>query len=168
MNMLKWLPELVLFTDYENNWDNYLSALYAFYTEDFIETKPVFRGEKLAVKKHPLTDGKEATFWHIIQEGKNEDDRIPDLRRCERIRWPKPIIEHCDECGIKVWENERHTKKGKQISVCVWFEQMEYLIILRKRTGYILFWTGYPVTVLHRKNKLEQEYQGYINKQGTS
>lgn len=166
--MVKWLPKLVLLTDYRNNWDNYLSALYTFYTKDFIETKPVFRREKLAVKKHPLVDGKEATFWHIIQKGKNEDERIPDLRRCERICWPKPIIEHCEEGGIKIWENERYTKKGKQISICIWFEQAEYLIILRKRVGYILFWTGYPVTALHRKNKLEKEYRSYKNKQGTS
>ncbi len=154
-----WLPDLVLLTDHENNWDKYLNALYSFYYKDFIESRPVFRGEDLAVKKHPLIDEKEATFWHIIQEGEKEDERTPDLRRCERIRWPKPIIEHCEECGIKVWENERYTKKGKQISVCIWFEQVEYLIILRKRVGYILFWTGYPVTASHRKQKLEKEYQ---------
>ncbi len=88
MSMADWLPDLVLFEDYENNWDNYLSVLYEFYNKDFIKTKPVFRGKKLAVKKHPLADGKESTFWHIIQEGENEDDRIPDLRRCERIRCP--------------------------------------------------------------------------------
>lgn len=38
-----------------------------------------------------MADGKEATFWHMIQEGRIEEDRTPDIRRCERIRWPKPI-----------------------------------------------------------------------------
>jgi len=89
------------------------------------------------------------------------------LRRCERIRWPKAIIENCNKCKIKIWENERHTKKGKQISICIWFESKEYLIILRKRNNYILFWTSYPVTVLHRKIKLEKEYNSYKNRQGT-
>jgi len=166
--MVKWLPDLVLLADYENNWDKYLHALYSFYNEDFIKSKPIFRGKKLAVKKHPSIDGKEATFWHIIQEGEKEHERIPNLRRCERIRWPKPIIEHCQECGIKVWENERYTKKGKQISICIWFERVGYLVVLRKRRGYILFWTSYPVTIAHMKQKLEEEYQAYKNTQGTS
>ena len=43
----------------------------------------------------------------LVQEGKVEDDRTPDLRRCERIRWPRPIIEHESEDSILVWENER-------------------------------------------------------------
>ena len=165
--MADWLPALVLLADYGNDWDKYLYALYLFYTEDFIENKPIFYGKKLAVKKIPLTDGKESTFWHIIQEGNKEDERIPDLRRCERIRWPKAIIEHCHECDIKVWENERHTRKGKQSSICIWFENKDYLIVLRKRVDYILFWTGYPVTAPHTKRRLEKEYQGSKNRQGT-
>jgi len=113
-----------------------------------------------------LSTASQYSVWHIIQEGKKEEDRTPDLRRCERIRWPKPIIEHCTEGEIKVWENERHTKKGIQTSICIWFEQVEYLIILRKRTGFNLFWTAYPVTEAHRKRKLEKEYQCYLKKQG--
>ncbi len=83
-----WLPDLVLFEHYENNWDKYLVVLYEHFKEDFVYQKPVFKGKKLAVKRYPLTDdGKEATFWHIISEGKTADNRLPDLRRCERIRW---------------------------------------------------------------------------------
>lgn len=166
MKTVTWLPNLILLSEYGSSWENYLNALYIFYTEDFIDSKPIFCGQKLAVKKYPLLDEKEATFWHIIQEGEKEEDRIPDLRRCERIRWPKPITEHCTESGIKVWENERHTKRGKETSICIWFEQVEYLIILRKRAGYNLFWTAYQVTKAHRKRKLEKEYQCYLKKQG--
>jgi hypothetical protein len=32
----------------------------------------------------------------MIQEGRTEDERTPDLRRCERIRWPRPIIERLE------------------------------------------------------------------------
>src|SRR4030066_170192 len=60
--------------------------------------------------------GKEATFWHLISEGKSEKDRLPDLRRCERIRWPRPIIEHHDRLTIKFWGPER--KGGKR--TCFW------------------------------------------------
>jgi len=74
-----WLPELILFEDYEGNWDNYLEAIYTIFWEDFVNSKPSFQGRKLALKKHPVIQGKEATFWHIISEGKQEEDRIPDL-----------------------------------------------------------------------------------------
>ncbi len=36
-----------------------------------------------------------------------------------------------------------------------------------KREAYILFWTSYPVTVFHRKIKLEKEYNSYKNRLGT-
>ena len=161
MSYVGWLPDLVIFRDYDNNWDRYLEALYKFYKKDFIYSKPIFCDKRLGIKKNPYYNNKEATFWHIIQEGKKEDERTPDLRRCERIRWPKPIIEHRDKIGIKIWENIRHKKKGIQHSICIWFKDAEYLVILRKRSSYILFWTAYPVTENHRKRKLEKEYQEY-------
>jgi len=163
-----WLPDLVLFEEYGNNWDEYLRILYEWYAEDFINSKPIFRNRSLGVKRLPLARNKEATFWHIIQEGDSETEKIPDFRRCERIRWPKPIIEHCEETnsGIKVWENERH-KNGIQRNILIWFEQKEYLVVLRKRTGYNLFWTGYPVVKERTKQNLERDYQDYKNKQAS-
>jgi len=49
-------------------------------------------GKRLGLKRHPMTQNKEATFWHMIQEGSVESERIPDIRRCERIRWPRPSV----------------------------------------------------------------------------
>lgn len=154
----EWLPELVLFEHYEYNWEKYLKILYDYFHEDFVCSKPEFRGKKLALKRYPLAeDGKEATFWHIISEGKSEDKRIPDLRRCERIRWPKPVIEHSEDNAIKVWENERKGEKR----ICIWFEAIEYFVVLAKRKDYILFWTAYLISKEHRKRKLNKEFEQY-------
>ena len=155
-----WLPALVLFTDYDNEWSRYEKALYEFFCQDFVYSKPVFRGQKLAVKRRPLTKGKETSFWHLITEGSIEDNRLPDLRRCERIRWPRPIIENVDDrlCTIKVWEN---TRQAGEKRICIWLEQHEYLVVLAKRNDYVLFLTAYPVTLPHRKRKLQKEYEGY-------
>lgn len=150
-----WLPPLVLFETYAGNWECYLDALYAFFKTDFVETVPLFRRARLALKRHPIIKGKEATFWHLISTGSGEDDRLPDLRRCERIRWPRPIIEHADETIIRVWENER---KGER-RICLWLENQEYLVILARRRGYVLLWTGYPVTEAHQKAKLRKEFE---------
>jgi len=150
-----WLPALVLFSNYDGDWDRYVQVLYGFFKQDFVDSKPSFSGTKLGLKRHPIIQEKEATFWHLISEGKYEAERLPDLRRCERIRWPRPIIEHCNGDEIKIWENVRETEKR----ICLWFEEQEYLVVLAKRQDYILLWTAYPVTEDHRKRKLRREYE---------
>lgn len=153
----EWLPPLVLFSDYDGDWDAYLDAVYDFFKTDFVDDKPFFQGRRLGLKRHPVTRGKEATFWHMIQEGSVEEDRTPDFRRCERIRWPRPIIENDADPAVKVWRN----KRGREDRVCLWFEQDSYLVILADRGDYILPWTAYPVEQPHRQRKLQKEYEKY-------
>lgn len=160
---LDWLPSLVLFSAYSGDWDRYLETIYAWFKQDFIDSKPIFQGRRLGLKRHPLTHGKEATFWHMIQEGEVEEDRTPDFRRCERIRWPKPIIERDAYPVIKVWRNQR----GREERVCLWLVQENYLVILADRGEYILPWTAYLVEQPHRKRKLQREYEEYWRNQGS-
>ncbi|HSO82227.1 hypothetical protein [Thiocapsa sp.] len=152
-----WLPPLVLLGDCGGDWAAYLNAIYAYFKQDFVDSKPTFEGKRLGLKRHPLTHGKEATFWHMIQEGQVEEERTPDLRRCERIRWPRPIITHAGDPAVKVWRNQR----GREERVCLWFEEEDYLVILADRGDYILPWTAYLVEQPHRKRKLLKEYEDY-------
>jgi hypothetical protein len=160
MNGLLWLPDLVLFENYGGSWDHYLDALYAFFKIDFIDSQPLFQGLRLGLKRHPLSNGKEATFWHLISEGKDEAERLVDLRRCERIRWPRPTIEHANEPAIKIWETERRGEKR----ICLWLESEEYLVVLAQRKGYVLPWTAFLVTLPHEKRKRQKEYEEYQRK----
>ncbi len=156
-----WLPPLVLLAQHGGDWDRYLAAIYAGFVQDFVESKPVFRGRPIRLKRHPVSLGKEATFWHMVSEGQNEADREIDFRRCERIRWPRPIIEHSRDHTVKVWENVRHTKKGLEKRVCLWIEAEDYLVILADRDDYLLPWTAYLVERSHQKAKLQKEYEIY-------
>jgi hypothetical protein len=156
-----WLPPLVKFSDYGGDWHAYLDAVYAWFKRDFIDSKPTFQGRRLGLKRLPVSHGKEATFWHMIQEGAVEEDRTPDFRRCERIRWPRPIIEHDADPAIKVWRNLR---RGEE-RICLWFAQESYLVILADRGNYILPWTAYPVVQPHQQRKLEREYEDYCRQQ---
>lgn len=156
---IAWLPALALFEEYGGDWNRYLDALYAFFKRDFIDSRPAYNGVTLALKRHPVIQNKEATFWHIISEGDSEADRLPDMRRCERIRWPRPVIEHSDDTAIKIWANERRGEKR----ICLWLEDAEYLVILAERKGYILLWTAYAVEQEHSKKKLRKEYAAAIN-----
>jgi hypothetical protein len=160
---LDWLPPLVVLSDHGGDWNRYLDALYAWFRKDFVDSKPIFQGKPLALKRYPMIHGREATFWHMIQEGKVEDERTPDFRRCERIRWPKPIIERESDPAIKVWRNRR----GSEERVCLWLVQEGYLVILADRGDYILPWTAYLVERSHRQRKLQKEYEEYWRNQGS-
>lgn len=163
MNNYVWLPNLVLLEDCGGDWDRYLDAIYSFFKIDFIDNNPVFRGKRLGLKRYPLSRGKEATFWHLVSEGTVEAEREIDFRRCERIRWPKPIVEHGEEPVIKIWENERRGEKR----ICLWLEEEEYLVVLAQRNGYLLPWTAFLVTRSHEKNKRRREYENYLKKVST-
>lgn len=72
------LPDLILLEHYGGNFNNFLNAAYELFKADFINKKPIFRGIRLGLKKHPIYEGKEATFWHLTSEGDDEENRIPD------------------------------------------------------------------------------------------
>ena len=148
--MPAWLPDLICLPDYGGDWNRYHQAIYEAFCQDFIQSQPQFMGRRLGLKRHPLMDGKEATFWHFVSEGAVEANRLPDLRRCERIRWPRAVIERADDPAVKVWSNQR----GHEKRVCLWLDSEDYLVVLADRETYLLPWTAYLVREEHRKRKL--------------
>jgi hypothetical protein len=137
-----WLPPLMEFNGYGGDWESYLMAIYAGFRTDFITSSPAFRGRRLGLKRHPVIQGKEATFWHLISEGKVEENRTPDFRRCERIRWPKPVIEHESETEILVWIEPRGSNDDR---IHIYLPAERYLVVLADRGNYILPWTAYCI-----------------------
>ncbi|MCI0655401.1 MAG: hypothetical protein L0Y39_13165 [Methylococcaceae bacterium] len=152
-----WLPPLVLFSDYDGNWQAYLDAIYECFKQDFIDNKPVFQGRRLGLKRHPMSYGKEATFWHMMPEGMEEEIRMPDLRRCERIRWPKPVIEHNDDPKVKYWVSVKHNEDR----IHIWLEEEDYVVVLADRKNFLLPWTAFLVTRDHTRRKLTKEHETY-------
>lgn len=153
----EWLPSIVELKSFKGNWEHYLEHIYSIYVKDFVKSKPTFNGTLLGVKRHPQEQNKDATFWHMISDGEIERERTPDMRRCERVCWPKPIIDNHHTCGLKIWKN----KRGSETRILLWLEEAEYLMVLAERKDYILFWTAYPVTQEHSKRKLQKEFQLY-------
>lgn len=156
------LPELIEMADYGGNFHAYLEAVYECFKRDFIERKPVFRGMRLGLKRYPLSQGKEATFWHMTSEGEDEAKREPDLRRMERIKWPAPLINHSEHPYLRVWENVR----GGKTNILIYHEAEGYLVVLRKGKDYLLPWTAYLITYRNRRDKLIKEYETYIKSKG--
>lgn len=154
------LPALVLLKDYSDR-DVYLGAIYEMFKTDFVANPLKYKGTKLALKKHPLVGGKEVTFWHLISKGSTEKSRDVDIPRCERIKWPKAILDNCSSKEIRVWENSRNTKKGVENRICICYGKWEYIVILTKKPTFLLFWTAYPVQYEHAKAKMKKEYDEY-------
>lgn len=152
-NLPGWLGDLILLEDYNGNWQQYEDAVYARFNSDFIVSRPVFEGLPVHITKN-LIRGKERGFWHCIQEGRVEEDRTPDLRRCERIGWIRSVMENANDPKIRTWSNER---KGKTRRV-LWFEDAEFLVVLEPRRSCWMLLTAYPVTLQRRKTKLLAEF----------
>lgn len=152
------LPSLVMMEDYYYNWDVYLEALYQHFCHDFMGAKLTFQGKRLNLKRYPMIKEKEATFWHLISEGEVESERLPDLRRCERILWPRFMIISSQSKYIKVWKNRRRQEERIVLAL----EDFSYIVILADRGDFVLLWTAYCVEQAHRRRKLQQEYEVYI------
>jgi len=152
-----WLPTLILLPDHGSDWDQYLNAIYAVFYRDFVLTRPAtFEGKLLNLKRHPLEQGKEATFWHMISEGQVESERQIDLSRCERIAWPRAIID-ADRSLVRRWENRRGTERRILLAL----DDFSYLVVLADRGDYVLPWTAYNVEQNHRREKLRREYEEF-------
>lgn len=154
---IEWLPSLVKLEDSGGNWENYFETIYSLFKADFVDNKPIYRGQKIGLKRHPLNKGKEATFWHLISEGKTETERTPDLRRCERICWPAQIIVNSEDSCLKVWIETINSEERIHL-LC---PQDRYLLVLAIRHGYILPWTAFYMEHEHQVAKKLKKYEQY-------
>ena len=161
-----WIPELEYFENYNNSWDEYQDALYSVFKNDFINSHPIFEGKQVNVRKHPVEFGKEEAFFHVTcQDYMKDGERVPDLRRCERIRWVRAFIEHygcdpslCEECaGIKVW-SEPYKSTSR---VHILLEEEKYMVVVERRGAYCLLVTAFYFDHEHALEKKIKHYEKY-------
>jgi len=148
-----WLPKLMLLEDYGGDWQRYEDAVFSQFYSDFVASRPTFRGLPVDITKN-LVKGKERTFWHCIQQGPVEEERTPDLRRCERIAWIRAVIDHWDDPLIYNWSKHM----GRKQRHLLWLSD-EFLVVLEKRPDRWLLWTAYYTEWEHTKRRLQKEYK---------
>ena len=51
--------------------------------------------------KMESVDGKEYTYYHFTHSGDIETDRTPDMRRMERMPFPRPMIDNSNSKSLK-------------------------------------------------------------------
>lgn len=156
-----WLPDALQYSDFNGEWDRFLATVYQIFEHDFKQSRPSYEG-RTVVHDTKIEDGKEAAFWHITSSiDRNTRDRVPDLRRCERIPWPRPMIEHPNDDALAVWKN----KRKRDTRVLLWLEKLDYLVVLTETSRTIVIVTAYCTDRKHTRTKLRKERERYLEMQ---
>lgn len=157
-NMKLVFPNLIYLNNFNGNFQAFLNAVYLIFETDFIKTQPKYEGLKVAVRKYPEVGGLHRTFYHITHEGEDEQNRTPDIRRMERIRFPRFFIDNNTHPEILIWKNTRNRDER----VLLFNENENYIVVLTERKEFYLFITAYYVETEHRKRALLKEYSTFI------
>ena len=116
--------------------------------------------EKTRGGRNRVIDGKEAAFWHCTSEGDVEEERVPDLRRCERIGWPRRLIEAIGTDRGRWWKE----RPGRTRRACVALADFSYLVVLEEMSTHCVLVTAYPVEKEHSRKKLRNRCNGATEK----
>jgi len=85
------------------------------------------------------------------------------MRRCERIRWVRPLIEEANKRpDILIWKQLRQGKTNIAISL----DDFSYIVFLGERNGdsgkYLIPLTAYAVEREYKRLKYRREHQDYL------
>ena len=148
-----WLPSIMPCPDL-NNWQSYEDSLYKIYLDDLFHKPPQYLGKVVKTKYHPPYKNKAYSFWHLTHEVKVENERTPDLRRCERLCWIKPVITNYQDLisWVRPDKNNRHY---------IWHKNEKYLIVLQPIKDFYLLVTAFQVGETWRADRYTQEAEKY-------
>lgn len=131
------LPAIIPFG---GDWPSYVEAIYQVYVESVANAGLTFNGLRVTCQYRPESQGKHFGFWHVISEGEDEAERLPDFRRCERVTWIAYLIANVgNDADITWWKN----KRGRDTHVVIWHEAQNFVVILAERNSYFMLKTAY-------------------------
>jgi len=161
-----WLPDALRYSDFDGDWERFLATVYQIFERDFKQSRPSYEG-RTVVPDTRIEDGKEAGFWHMTcRYEPRTQAREMDLRRCERIPWPRPMIEHSADKSLSVWKSERKKpSRSRQTRVLIWLENLDYVVVLAERPRAMILVTAYCTDIKSHKEKLRKERDEYYKTQ---
>lgn len=146
------LPIICTLDDVGGVWDDFEEVIYQVFKDDFIHSQSCFRGKNVAIINEKQYKNKERSFWHIVSEGKDDSNRLPNLRRCERVSWVKFLIEICESsCStVNVWTAFHN--KSKRNRIYIWCPRVDYIVVLEDRKCKYQLITAFVVTGKYRSH----------------
>lgn len=153
------LPDIY---EFHGDWEFYVDELFDIYINEIVNNSSLrFNTLPIRTRFKPDTeDGKGYGFWHIISDGKVEEDRVPDMDRCECLPWIPYCITEAKQppSPIHWWKN----KRGSRTHIVILFEEEGFVVILGEREGYYMLVSAYfPRT--KRLEGLKKERDKYWN-----
>jgi hypothetical protein len=130
--------------EFNGDWPPFEDMLYQVFLDTVVSARLTFRGLPVKTQFRPETRGKGFSFWHVISEAesptnRNEEDRIPDIERCRKLRWIAWLIVNAGQPGFSWWENQR----GSETRAVIWAEEHDFAVILAKRRDKYVLKTAY-------------------------
>lgn len=159
------LKPIITLEEYGGEYHSYIDAVYEIFERDFIKHQARFGCHQLKLKYHPAFQDRAYTFYHMTHKGDVESERLPDLRRCERMPWARTTVEDAATMNLKFWEQERNGKSR----VCIWLDVSNgdnYFVILDVRKTFVLLWTAFFSEYKNQTEKKEKEYNNWLNSKG--
>jgi hypothetical protein len=150
-----WLHELILIEPWTVET---FDILYTIFENDFKVSRPKIDGVDIWFFPEK-EDGKETIFGHLTQrKDLKSGERLPDFRRCERLRWVRCIIENEAKPEIQRWD---YIEADKSTHTYLWLKNWDFVVILKKypngeRRLLTSFWVEFESTKRNFNSKYEK------------
>jgi hypothetical protein len=173
--MPDWLPEMASV----NPWtEATYEMLYEIFCRDIRDASLKYVGNDVWIYCD-LEDGREKIFWHLTSRKQKaekiprrkrkfftagqeypEPERLPDPRRCERLTWVKPLIEHPANPEVLAWDYE---EGDETVKTYIWIRDYDFVVIMKKypdRKRRLI--TSFYVDSEYKKNDFTRKYANRI------
>ena len=155
-----WLPEML---DLDGSYEEIIERLYDVFRKDFIQERPKHLSCTVRYNGniYEFSQGKVEGFWHVITRyDSTKTNRLINYPRAKRLPWAKPLMENPDKDAIKFFiYDEGSNSKG--IRHYIWFENGNYVVILRKRRDDFFWITAFYVDD-HKRKDLQRRFEQRI------
>jgi hypothetical protein len=149
-----WLPEPLSLSSWSaQTYDQ----LYKWFQVEIL-AQPLLYGGKGVWHFSDMEDGRECLFWHLTCRKDNlTNERIPDLQRCRRLPWLRPLLLNADEPEVLDWD---YAEGDGTTKTYVWLRDHDYLVIMKKYPdGSRRLVTAYWIEYEHEKAKLLKKHK---------
>lgn len=157
-----WLPEALVVSPWTT--DTY-ERLYAVFRRDILTPRLTYRGYRVWFYPQSADNDKEDIFWHLTtreDRSVSPSERLPDLRRCERLPWIKPMILRCPDAGDDLvdWD---HEEGDGAVKTYVWLHRLDFVVIMKKlKDGQRRLITSFHLDNQHQREKMRRKNERRI------
>ncbi len=173
--MPEWLPEMASVDPWT---EATYEMLYRIFCRDIRDGSLKYANHDVWIFRE-MEDGKEKIFWHLTSRDKKperiprrkkkffpadleyaEHERLPDLRRCERLPWIKPLIEHPTEPEVLAWDYE---EGYKTIKTYIWIRNYDFVVIMKKfPDGKRRLITSFYIDSEYKRDDFKRKYSNRV------